>query len=466
MSNEKQKVALSSVLAAILLTSIKIVIGVITGSLGVLSEAAHSSLDLIAAFITFLAVKMSDKPADRDHNYGHGKIESFSALFETLLLFITCGWIVYEAVGRLFLGRPMEVSDTPWAIGALVISIIIDLSRSRALKNAAKKYGSQALEADALHFSSDVWSSCVVIVGLACVWIGDMFNINALKYGDPIAALGVSVLVVIVSIRLGKRTVDVLLDTAPEGMIDTVLHEVNSVDGVLEADNVRVRASGPNYFIEVNVGICKSESHRVVHAIVDEIRGRLKQKIPNSDIVISTYPISVADAYDTEEYHAVKSVVDKFPACTNIHNIHVYEVGGQKYIAIHLEVKESMNLNESHALSHKIGAMVQESMKDVKDVSVNFEYVKQNYITAEDITDKSQKLIESIGKLVNKVPDKLNCHDIKVYTQQGKKTIFLHCELNGNFSIEKIEKISKNISNKIRKNIGNIESIHVHVEPM
>ena len=293
-NNEKQLVAFTSVLAALFLVTIKTVVGLVTGSLGILSEAAHSALDLGAAVVTLFAVRISDKPPDADHTYGHGKVESFSALIETLLLLVTCGWIIYEAFERLFFGKSMEVINTTWGIGTMVLSIVIDISRSRALKKMAVKYNSQALEADALHFSSDVWSSLVVIGGLACVGLGTYFKIPLLHYADPVSALGVSLLVIVVSIRLGKRTIDVLLDTTPQGMIAEILQTAKDIQGVLAVASVRVRPSGPLFFIDLNVGISKNESHRVVHTIVHNIRTALKDRFPNSDIVISTYPIDVA----------------------------------------------------------------------------------------------------------------------------------------------------------------------------
>jgi cation diffusion facilitator family transporter len=466
MTNEKQKVALSSVFAAIFLTIIKIVVGVLSGSLGIISEAAHSTLDLGAALVTFFAVRLSDKPADLEHNYGHGKIESFSALIETALLLVTCGWIIYEAVDKLLTGAPVVVEGTYWGIGIMVLSIIINVSRARALKKVAKKYGSQALEADALHFDSDVWSSLVVIGGLICVELGRITHLNFLSYGDPIAALGVSILVISVSIKLGKRTIDVLLDTAPRGMVSSIIHVANGVKGVLDVAGVRVRPSGPNYFIDINVGLARNESHRVVHSIVEEIKDKVLEQIPNSDVIISTFPVDVLGAEDREVYHSVKKIVDKFPVCTNIHNIHVYEVSGRKFIAIHLEVKEKMDLNRSHDISHEISGLVQESIEGVEDVSVNFEYVKQTHIHAEDITEESKEFIDKIYSLVNKVPERLNCHNLKVYSREGKLAIFLHCELFRNYTTDTIEAISRNISRKIRNNFSSVESVHVHVEPM
>ena len=198
---DKKSAAANSVIAAVFLTGMKLVVGLMTGSLGILAEAAHSGLDLVAAVVTFLAVRFSDKPADHEHPYGHGKVENFSALVETVLLFLTCGWIIYEAVQRLFF-HSKEVQASFWAFLVMAISIAVDVSRSRMLYRAARQHRSQALEADALHFHTDIWSSSVVIGGLALVWLGR--NVlpeysGLLAKADALAALGVAFIVIFVS---------------------------------------------------------------------------------------------------------------------------------------------------------------------------------------------------------------------------------------------------------------------------
>src|SRR5712692_1426662 len=211
MRAEKRAVAGNSVLAAFAITALKIVVGFTTGSLGILSEAAHSGLDLIAALVTFFSVRVSDKPADADHQYGHGKVENFSAFIETGLLLLTCIWIVYEAVRRLFFHH-VEIEPSPAAFLVMFFSMGVDFWRSRALGRIADKYDSQALEADALHFSTDIWSSGVVALGLLLVLLGRAYGIGWLRDADPIAALFVAGVVVYVSWRLARRTIDALLD--------------------------------------------------------------------------------------------------------------------------------------------------------------------------------------------------------------------------------------------------------------
>jgi cation diffusion facilitator family transporter len=243
MRAEKRGVARNSVFAAVLITAFKFVAGFSTGSLGILSEALHSSLDLMAAIVTLLSVRVSDKPADADHQYGHGKVESFSAFIETGLLLITCVWIVYEAFKRLFL-RTVEIEPSLVAVAVMLFSIGVDFWRSRALKIVADKYNSQALKADALHFRTDIWSSAVVILGLFLVWLARMLKLNWLFKADPIAALFVAVIVVHVSWRLARQTVDALLDGAPHGARTRIMDSVQNLPGVLEVDRVRIRSAG------------------------------------------------------------------------------------------------------------------------------------------------------------------------------------------------------------------------------
>ena len=287
---EKQAAALGSLLAAVGLTAFKIVVGVATGSLGILAEAAHSGLDLVAAGLTFVAVRLSGRPADREHLYGHGKIENLSALAETLLLLLTCAWIVWEAVHRLRTHHT-EIQVTVWSFVVMLTSIVVDVSRSRLLSRAAIKYHSQALEADALHFTTDVWSSSVVIVGLAAVKAGDWWpRLLFLRNADAIAALGVSGLVVWVSVLLGRRTLDALIDRAPEGMEQRIISAVEGVEGVRNCHNVRMRYSGPILFIDLHILVDGAQSLAQAHLLTETIEEVIRGFAPNADVTVHPEP--------------------------------------------------------------------------------------------------------------------------------------------------------------------------------
>src|SRR5213080_289638 len=229
---EKKMVALSSVGAAIGLTSLKIIVALLTGSLGILAEAAHSGLDLVAALMTFFAVRVADRPADASHNYGHGKVENLSALLEAGLLLLTAIWVIYEATRRL-LFHEGHIDASIWAFVVMFVSIGVDFVRSRALLRVAHKLGSQALEADALHFSTDIWSSSVVIAGLFVVFLTAHFNLPSwLGQADAVAALGVSGIVIWVSLQLLRETIDALLDRAPEEFATQIQNSIREVEGI------------------------------------------------------------------------------------------------------------------------------------------------------------------------------------------------------------------------------------------
>ena len=283
-SKEKRFIALTSVIAAIFLTAFKFIVGIVTGSLGILSEALHSGLDLAAAIITFFAVRFADQPPDEGHNFGHGKIENYSALVETILLFITCAWIIYEAVRRLIY-HDVEIEVNVWSFVVVITSIIIDVSRSRALYRVAKKHDSQALEADALHFSTDIWSSSVVLIGL----IGASFNFY---YADPVAALIVAVIVLSVTYRLGKKSFDALIDKAPVGLSERIKQIVEEIPEVKVFHDIKVRESGPMKFVDLNIHVDKNITIEKAHDISHKVEKAITNRIKNVEVMVHAEPDS------------------------------------------------------------------------------------------------------------------------------------------------------------------------------
>jgi cation diffusion facilitator family transporter len=282
MINEKRRVAGISVFAAIFLTGFKLIIGLLTGSLGLLSEALHSGLDLIAAVITFFSVRVSDNPPDKEHNFGHGKIENISAFLETILLFITCIWIIYEASHRLITGNTvLEVNA--WSYIVIIISIIIDFTRSRALSRVAKKYNSQALEADALHFSTDILSSLVVLIGLICANFGYFF-------ADSVAALMVAVVVIYVSYRLGKRSIEVLLDYAPRDKVSRIAAILSKLPEIVTFHSLKIRTAGADTFVSVVVTLNPQLKLGIAHDICDKIETEICKQVDRCDVLIHVEP--------------------------------------------------------------------------------------------------------------------------------------------------------------------------------
>jgi len=290
LRGEKELPAFSSVLAAVFLTSFKLIVGTMTNSLGILAEAAHSALDLVAAVVTLIAVIVSVRPPDLDHHYGHGKVEHLSALFETMLLLVTCAWIVYASLQRLFF-KQVEVDASIWAFVVMFVSIVIDYSRSGVLSKAAKKFRSQALEADALHFRSDIWSSSVVILGLILVRLGQSYpKFHLIAQADSLAALTVAGIVVYVSLRLGRRTLHGILDQAPVGLRDQVMRAVESVPGVRDCHDIRLRTAGSTLFIDMHVLLDPKQSLDEAHRLTERIEGVVKHLAPEADVTVHAEP--------------------------------------------------------------------------------------------------------------------------------------------------------------------------------
>ena len=293
-NKEKNSAALNSVAAAFLLTGLKVVVGLLSGSMGILAEAAHSGLDLAAAFVTWIAVRAASKPPDRDHAYGHGKVENLSALVETLLLLATCVWIIHESFQRLT-SRHVQIDASIWAFAVMGISIAVDVSRSRMLYRVAAKHRSQALEADALHFSTDIWSSGVVILGLLGVRLAGWYpGLSFLLQADAVAALIVAGIVVVVSGRLGLRTIQALLDSSPPGVDQRISATVAAMDGVFDCHAVRVRHSGPHYFVDLHISVDGEQTLRAAHALTERVERAVEAILPGADVTVHPEPAPAA----------------------------------------------------------------------------------------------------------------------------------------------------------------------------
>jgi cation diffusion facilitator family transporter len=366
---EKSRVAFISVLAAVFLVGIKLVVGLATGSLGILSEAAHSALDFGAALITFLAVRISGRPADSEHHYGHGKVESLSALAEIILLLVTCLWIIYEAIGRMFF-RTVEVQVTYYSFIVMIVAIIVDYWRSRALSGAAKKYYSQALEADALHFSTDIYSSLVVIAGLIFTKIGFLI-------GDSIAALGVAIFVMVVSYKLGKRTLDVLMDRAPEGLKQKIEKMVKEIQGVDGCSRLRIRRSGPQVFVDMNISLDKNTSFERAHLIASKVEGKIRSILPETDIVVHTEPAEGLSFIDRKidltgkakttgdlpaEQIVRQTLNEHVKDFVEFHELTLQRGKGVPLINLHLVVPKDIRVEDAHKLCDHLEAHIRKRL--------------------------------------------------------------------------------------------------------
>jgi cation diffusion facilitator family transporter len=459
---EKKAAAGNSVLAAVFLTTLKLIVGLITGSLGILAEAAHSLLDLVAAMVTFLAVRVSDKPPDHEHTYGHGKIENFSALFETVLLFVTCAWIIYEAVRRIFFAT-IEINPSVWGFLVMAVSIGVDVSRSRMLYRAARKHHSQALEADALHFSTDIWSSAVVIAGLALVWLGQNVFPAASKVlhrADAVAAMGVAVIVFFVSFRLGRRTVDVLLDRAPDGLPQKLREAAAEVEGVLGVGQVRVRRSGPVFFVDMTVDVDRNQSFERTHRIADSVEARVQSIAPGADVVVHTDPREVEREIMAQRIRAI-AYRNQMP----VHNIGLHDDRGRLFVDLHLEVDDHLSLQQAHEMASHIERDLRQDMAGIDQVYVHLESRGTGIGDGLDVTPRQRELVEKVKRLTDEIAGPSRCHNVRVLRHGEKMSVSLHCNFEKDLSIIEIHDLTSRIEERLKKNIPELDRCVVHAEP-
>src|SRR3954469_19264869 len=286
-SAEKRRVALHSMLAAAAMTLLKLAAGLVSGSLGVLSDAAHSALDLAGAALTFFSVRVSDKPADEDHTYGHGKIENISSLAEAGLMVVSCAWIIWEAVQRIR-NQNVELHHSLWPVMVLLTSIAVDYWRSRQLRAVAERTGSPALATDAFHFASDIWATVAVLVGLGASWLGAQWDIHWLREADPAAAIVVSLMIVRITFRLTRETVGVLMDQIPADTRREIINAVQRVPGVMAVEQARVRRAGAAHFADLTIALPRHFTFEHTGDLVRAATEAVQRVLPDADVVIHT----------------------------------------------------------------------------------------------------------------------------------------------------------------------------------
>lgn len=458
MRAEKRAVATNSLLAALAITTLKIVVGVSTGSLGILSEAAHSGLDLIAAAVTLFSVRVSDKPADADHQYGHGKVENFSAFIETGLLLITCVVIIYEACKRLFFHH-VEIEPTLIAFLVMFVSMALDFWRSRALGKIADKYDSQALQADALHFSTDIWSSGVVAIGLLLVVAGRKLGIPWLIEADPVAALFVAGVIIWVSTRLALKTVDALLDTAPAGARSQIINALRTVEGLLEIDRVRIRRAGNRYFADVSVGLARNVTFQRSGQVADEVTRAVHQILPNTDVVVHSIPRA---PFAENIFDRVRAVATRHNL--NVHDVSIQDLDGSLHVEQHLEMDERLPLKEAH---ERVTRLEGEIRQDVPEIASILTHIESEPATIEqgEQMQRDAHLEERLKSVGSEFPEILDMHDIEVKRVRDHVYVSCHCTFADDLPLARVHDVSTTLEIRFKQEAPELFRVLIHPEP-
>src|SRR6202163_3173812 len=459
---EKKRAALLSVGSAVVLLSLKTFLVARTGSLGVLSEALHSGLDFLAAVITYFSVRMSDQPADEGHPYGHAKFENFSAFVETGLLLITAVFIIYEGIDRLFFHH-VHIQPSVTAVLILLVALSIDITRAKALGHVARKYHSEAIEADALHFSTDVWSTIVVIVGIGLVWAGETWNLSWLVYADSIAGLAVAGVILWVGSRLVRRNLDALVGAAPEGLRQEIACAVARMEGVLDVDRVRVRRAGNRHFVDATVSVARTTSLEQVHELSDAIEKRIGEIVP-SDVMVHAEPRAPQGEH---LFEAIRAVAQRMGLA--IHDVTALQHAGQLFIELHLEVDENLPLREAHRQATKLEEGIRALRDAPTEVNIHIEPLGTHIATPDAGLGEMKLLAGAVEEFLNSLPSEyhelVNCHDAGVRQVEHRILVSCHCTMRSDLPINKIHDVTGALVDRVKETFPQIHRVTIHPEP-
>jgi cation diffusion facilitator family transporter len=454
MQAEKEQVALSSIIASAGLTIAKAVVGFSTGSLGILSEAGHSLIDLGATVMTYLAVRISGKPADEQHHYGHGKVEAVSALAETALLFLLSGVIVWEAIKRLAGQEAPVVEATVWAFAVVLLSIVVDFFRARALSQTAKKTSSHALEADALHFSSDLWSSFAVLIGLVGVHFG-------LAWADSVAAVVVALLVCIAGWRLGKRTIDTLTDVAPPGAAEKITAAAARVPGVVRVDHVRARSVGERTFVDLGVSVSRTLPLDRVSAVKDEIATAIRNQIANAEPTVTTDPVALNN----------ETVLDRVMVIARnralaVHHVTVHELEGKLAVSLDLEVDGKLSLQSAHEMADGLEDAIAAELGPGVEVETHIEPLQPQDALGREASSERVKIVsKALTELADKCRVIRDVHDVRVRETDEGEIVNFHCRVDPKLSVQSVHENVDALERELKQQSPSIKRVIGHAEP-
>lgn len=450
---KKEQAALISVFASAFIAVFKLAAGLMSGSLALLSEAGHALLDLGATILTLFAVRKSEKPADDEHHYGHGKIEAVVALVETGLLFALAGFVAYEAIHRLVAGGAAVAVTWP-VIAVLVASILIDFNRWRHLSRVSAETKSAALAADALHFSSDLISSAMVLVGLGAVAAG-------FPQGDSLAALAVALFILVAGWRLGRRTVDTLIDAAPEGARDRIRTALEGVSGIISVETIRVRPAGATLFAEAIVTVPRLLPLDRVQAIKEQADAAIRAALPEAEPTVTAEPRALDDESILERVILI-AAKRRVP----VHHVTVQTVGGQLSVSLDVEVDGRMSLAAAHQIATKLEAAIRADLGPDTEVETHIEPLEAQGLIGADVPEAEKSAIEaSISAVALADPVIGEVHSLRARTTDKGLVVNLHVRADPAVSVTEVHLAVDRLEHAARAANPAIARIVTHAEP-
>jgi cation diffusion facilitator family transporter len=447
----QRRIALVSVAAAVVLIAVKLVTGLATGSLGFLSEAAHSGTDLVAALLTLFAVGVAIRPADPGHQYGHGKAEHLSALAEASILVVASLAIMYAAIRRLVEGSA-EVEATWWAFLVILLVIAIDGARTTVSLRASRRYQSAAFGASALHFGSDLAGSTAVLFGLLATRAG-------YPGGDAIAALFVAFLVLAAAGRLIRQNVDVLMDTAPADALEAAQRAIETLDPSVTLRRLRMRRAAGRHFADVVIGVPPGAAVGQGHAAADAVEEAVERALPGADVVVHVEPVD-AGAGLTERALAAALRV---PRVREVHNVAVLDVGGRREVSLHLKLPGSLTLAEAHDVAEQVEREILADVPRVDAVRTHLEPLSEQALAATP-ADGDLEGESDVRRIVREATG-ADPRELRLVSTDRGLVAFLTLALPPDQALSAAHASASEIEERIRRERPEVVDVIVHTEP-
>lgn len=497
---EKKRIVITSMVASASLAILKLIIGFSTNSLGIISESFHSGLDVLAALMTFYAIRIVIKPPDSKFTYGYAKVESLSSLAQIFLLFLVAAYIFYEGLERIFV-KSIEPDITFFSFAIMILSIVVDYWRSKTLFRVARKYGSQAIEADGLHFKADMISSSVVIAGLCTVLFFRIPN------ADAYAALIISCMIIYTSLGLGKRTLDVLLDKAPKGINHIVLESISGLEGVNRAHDIRIRNVGPALFIDLHIEVPRTSTNDKAHKIATNVEDKIRKLIPNSDVLVHVDAIESESETLTDIIRLIASETD---GIKNVHSIYFSQLASYSnkkfdkdfhetnsiegyhndpikneitkelklknknikrllHLYLDVQVDSGLDLRAAHNIIEIFESKVRNEIPLIQHITTHIEFETEEIKKIGIEKEVNSSYLEKIRNSCFKIDGVVDCKDIGIVDMDGDQHITLTITIRSlnptDLSIYDAHQIATDVQQMILRDTG-ASKVVVHTEPL
>jgi cation diffusion facilitator family transporter len=454
--NQRTGAVALSVVTSALLISLKVAVGLYSGSVSIISEAIQSGADLLAALIAFFAVRGAARPPDESHPYGLGKLENLAATVEAMMIFAASGLIIYEASRRLYFGA--VIVNVDWGIGVMVFSSVADFLVSRHLFGVARRTESPAIAAEAWNLATDIYAAAAVVIGLVIV------RVTGIKAFDPLVGIGVALIILKTAWNLARGGIADLLDESlPAG-------DLSKIRGVLDGHRrmfstvrtMRTRRAGGRRLVYIALQFPPTVSMADAHAVTEHLEQEIRAVYPGSTVTVEAEAPPTIDSPENviESVERVARLLG-----LPVHHLNAYASDRRFNISLHLEVDPALSLAEAHALATRLEDELRREIPQLGRVDSHIEPASRQIQPDQEVARAREQIEVALRDVTTQMALVHGVHDIQVHLHGGNLVISLHCTIDGQVPIGAAHHVGEEIDQGLRSRVPNVESVLVHTEP-